>query len=140
MTTLPMITIDMHVVITQIKKDKAIMNKRLDQKTEIKIVGTYTNPINNEEFEVIENTMMSKFKTTWSVKSVKYKTSCEFDLIVLDQELYSFELVQTGGVIHRNKQHEVNDRTPKKLMSHDLARILLKKANSVVMVNCDFDA
>jgi len=106
-----MITIDMHVVITQIKKDKAIMNKRLDQKTEIKIVGTYTNPINNEEFEVIENTMMSKFKTTWSVKSVKYKTSCEFDLIVLDQELYSFELVQTGGVIHRNKQHEVNDRT-----------------------------
>ena len=83
---------------------------------------------------------MSKFKTTWSVKSVKYKTSCEFDLKVLDQELCSFELVQTGGVIHRNKQHETNENNmPKKLMSHELARILLKKPNSVVMVNGDFD-
>lgn len=115
------------------------MNKRLDQKTEMKIIGTYTNPANNEEFKVIENTLMSKFKTTWSVKSVKYKTSCEFDLIVLDQKLCSFELVQTGGVIHRNEQHEINDNIPKKLMSHELARILLKKPNSVVMVNCDFD-
>jgi hypothetical protein len=113
------------------------MNKRLDQKIEKKIIGTYKNSATNEEFEVIENTMMSKFKTTWSVKSVKYKTSCEFDLKVLDQELCSFELVQTGGVIHRNKQHETN--MPKKLMSHELARILLKKPNSVVMVNGDFD-
>ena len=115
------------------------MNKRLDQRTEIKIIGTYTNPANREEFEVIENIHMSKFKTIWSVNTVKYNTSCEFDLRVLDQHLSSFEIVQTGGVIHRKHKNEINDNMPKKLMSHELARILLNKPNSVVMVNYDFD-
>ncbi len=115
------------------------MNKRLDQRTEIKIIGIYNNPVNSEEFEVIENIQMSKFKTTWLVNSVNYRTSCEFDLKVLDKNLSSFELVQTGGVIHRKHKNQINNNIPKNLLSHELARILLDKPNPVVVVNCDFD-